>query len=134
MSATQREYEAPETGCVRDHGCTCPSHGTAGDCTLAVPTNRTRMITRECIFFGIDKKKKNIIKAWARTTYCETKEFKGGLGDLNDQRKECGQKEITTVSRVHRRWPNRDTGSNSDSNSDFESDNEVVDGVERMKI
>lgn len=84
-------------------------------------------------FFGIDKKKK-IIKAWARTTYCETKEFKGGLDDLNDQRKACGQKEITTVSRVHRRWPNRDTDSNSDSNSDFESDNEVADGVERMKI
>ncbi|KAI3339066.1 hypothetical protein F4824DRAFT_488334 [Ustulina deusta] len=73
-------------------------------------------------FFGIDKKKKKILKAWARTTYCETKEFKGGLDDLNEQRKECGQKEIITMSRIHRRWPNRETGSNSDSNSDFDSD------------
>ncbi|KAI3333820.1 hypothetical protein F4824DRAFT_512981 [Ustulina deusta] len=76
-------------------------------------------------FFGIDKKKKKILKAWARTTYCETKEFKGGLDDLNEQRKACGQKEITMMSRIHRRWPNRDTGSNSDSNSDFDSDVEL---------
>ncbi|KAI8626616.1 hypothetical protein F5Y19DRAFT_488215 [Xylariaceae sp. FL1651] len=85
-------------------------------------------------FFGIDKKKKTIIRAWARTTYCETKEFKGGLDDLNDQRKACGQKEITTVSRIHRRWPNRDTGSNFDSNSDFDSDDELAHGDEQMNI
>lgn len=65
--------------------------------------------------------------AWARTTFCERKEFKGGVDDLNDQRKACGQDEITTVSRPHRRWPNRDTGSNSDS--EFDSDIDLADAV-----
>ncbi|KAI1207660.1 uncharacterized protein F4807DRAFT_469174 [Annulohypoxylon truncatum] len=73
-------------------------------------------------FFGFDKRKKRILKAWARTTFCEVKDFKGGFDDLNDQRKECGQKEITTVNRPHRRWPGHYRERGSDSESDFDSD------------
>ncbi|KAH8744766.1 hypothetical protein F5883DRAFT_623154 [Diaporthe sp. PMI_573] len=76
-------------------------------------------------FVGIDKKDKTTPKAWARSSYCWYTKFKGGVDDLNEQRKSCGQKDIVKISRPHRTWPPRSPGSDSDSDSDFQSDVEL---------
>ena len=65
-------------------------------------------------FVGIDKRQKDKVRAWARTTFCEYRNFKSGLDDLNDQRKACGQEKVTKEGRRLDIDP--------DSASDFESD------------
>ena len=74
-------------------------------------------------FFGIDKrKKKHRIRAWARTTFCEFQAFRTGLDDLNDQRRACGQQEVT---KEMRKPPDADSDFASDFESDSESDSEA---------
>ncbi|KAL2284422.1 hypothetical protein FJTKL_08834 [Diaporthe vaccinii] len=71
-------------------------------------------------FVGIDKKDKNVIRAWTKTEFCAYANFKQGLIDVNEQRKACGQKELFRVPKLDVPWPHQD--SNSDSESPFESD------------
>jgi hypothetical protein len=75
-------------------------------------------------FVRIDKKQKNVIRAWTKTEFCAYANFKPGLADVNEQRKACGQKELFRVPKLDVPWPHQD--SNTNSESPFESDVEQV--------